>query len=52
MLHLILAAGRGSKLARDLPGTGSKTGAYSTSGTTWVACFGAVSQPIVGLATS
>ncbi len=52
MLHLILAAGRGSKLARDLPGTGSKTGAYSTSGTTGVARFGAASQHTVAVVTS
>ncbi|EPN19700.1 hypothetical protein A249_04130 [Pseudomonas syringae pv. actinidiae ICMP 18804] len=52
MLLLILAAGRGSKLARDLPGTGSKTGAYSTSGTTGVARFGAASQHTVAVVTS
>ena len=31
-LLLILAGGRGSKLARDLPGTGSKSGACGVSG--------------------
>ncbi|KPZ09464.1 hypothetical protein ALO40_200284 [Pseudomonas syringae pv. viburni] len=52
MLLLILAGGRGSKLARDLPGTGSKTGRYGISGTTEVARFGAASQPIVAVVTS
>ncbi|RMO84356.1 hypothetical protein ALQ32_05450 [Pseudomonas syringae pv. tagetis] len=39
-------------LVRNLPGTGSKTGACGISGTTEVICFGAASQPIVAVATS
>ncbi|WP_208431619.1 hypothetical protein, partial [Pseudomonas syringae] len=35
----------GSELARELPGTGSKTGAHGTSGATEVAGFQGVSQP-------
>ncbi|NAT04788.1 hypothetical protein CVE27_25970, partial [Pseudomonas syringae pv. actinidiae] len=35
-----------------MPGTGSKTGACGTSGTTEVARFGAASQPIVAVITS
>ncbi|MBL3870739.1 hypothetical protein EGV01_00570 [Pseudomonas syringae pv. theae] len=38
---LILAYGRGSELARDLPGNGSKTGTYGTPGATEVPGFGA-----------
>ncbi|NVL62377.1 hypothetical protein E0I00_26760, partial [Pseudomonas syringae pv. actinidiae] len=34
------AGGRRSELVRDLPGTGSKTGASGTSGTTKVTHFG------------
>ncbi|PBP95625.1 hypothetical protein CCL24_18650 [Pseudomonas congelans] len=32
VLLLVLAAGRRSELVRDLPGTGSKTDVYGTSG--------------------
>ncbi|RMM82157.1 hypothetical protein ALQ71_04731 [Pseudomonas coronafaciens pv. striafaciens] len=48
----LLALGRGSKLARDLPGTGSKTFECGTSDTTEVTHFRAVSQPIVAVVTS
>ncbi|ATV15906.1 hypothetical protein CFN58_15595 [Pseudomonas avellanae] len=34
------------ELARELPGTGSKTVACGTSGTTEVTCFRVASQPI------
>ncbi|AQL37534.1 hypothetical protein JN853_14435 [Pseudomonas syringae pv. actinidiae ICMP 9853] len=43
---MIRAGGRGSKLARELPGTGSKTGRLGSSDTTEVAGFRAAAQPI------
>ncbi|RML52737.1 hypothetical protein ALQ94_101773 [Pseudomonas amygdali pv. morsprunorum] len=41
-----------SGLVRELPGTGSKPGAYDLSGTTGLTCFRAASQPIAAVVTS
>ncbi|OSN65506.1 hypothetical protein BV349_03051 [Pseudomonas syringae pv. actinidiae] len=43
---LIRAGGRGSKLARELPGTGSKTDRLGVPDTAEVTCFRAAAQPI------
>ncbi|KAA8713828.1 hypothetical protein F4W70_08400 [Pseudomonas cannabina] len=42
----------GSGLVRELPGTGSKTGAHGTSDVTEVTGFRAASQPIAAVVTS
>ncbi|RMR16757.1 hypothetical protein ALP89_04880 [Pseudomonas syringae pv. persicae] len=48
----LLPGGRKSELVRDLPGTGSKTGACGTSGSKEVTHFRAASYPILIVVTS